>query len=191
MSKKSLKTVSKDFWPLIAKPGRLSTSLMEHPMTRILIAATISFLLFACQEPSQRNEQTGTPPWDWTESEVRNAVNQVRAGRDLTPESWPNEARVAVLFSFDVDNETVQGLRDGSVSIGPLSQGEYGSRVALPRVVELMNQQEIPSTFFFPAWSLKLAPAQADLIQASGIHEIAVHGWIHERNSELDAETEE
>ena len=191
MSKKSLKTVSKDFWPLIAKPGRLSTSLMEHPMPRILIAATISFLLFACQEPSQRNEQTGTPPWDWTESEVRNAVNQVRAGRDLTPESWPNEARVAVLFSFDVDNETVQGLRDGSVSIGPLSQGEYGSRVALPRVVELMNQQEIPSTFFFPAWSLKLAPAQADLIQASGIHEIAVHGWIHERNSELDAETEE
>ena len=191
MSKKSLKTVSKDFWPLIAKPGRLSTSLMEHPMTRILIAATISFLLFACQEPSQRNEQTGTPPWDWTESEVRNAVSQVRAGRDLTPESWPNEARVAVLFSFDVDNETVQGLRDGSVSIGPLSQGEYGSRVALPRVVELMNQQEIPSTFFFPAWSLKLAPAQADLIQASGIHEIAVHGWIHERNSELDAETEE
>ena len=191
MSKKSLKTVSKDFWPLIAKPGRLSTSLMEHPMTRILIAATISFLLFACQEPSQRNEQTGTPPWDWTEAEVRNAGYQVRAGRDLTPESWPNEARVAVLFSFDVDNETVQGLRDGSVSIGPLSQGEYGSRVALPRVVELMNQQELPSTFFFPAWSLKLAPAQADLIQASGIHEIAVHGWIHERNSELDAETEE
>ena len=191
MSKTSLKKVSKDFWPLIAKPGRLSTSLMEHPMTRILIAATISFLLFACQEPSQRNEQTGTPPWDWTESEVRNAVSQVRAGRDLTPESWPNEARVAVLFSFDVDNETVQGLRDGSVSIGPLSQGEYGSRVALPRVVELMNQQEIPSTFFFPAWSLKLAPAQANLIQASAIHEIAVHGWIHERNSELDAETEE
>ncbi|MEC7739775.1 MAG: polysaccharide deacetylase family protein, partial [Gemmatimonadota bacterium] len=160
-------------------------------MTRILIAATTSFLLFACQEPSQRNEQTGTPPWDWTESEVHEAVSQVRAGRDLTPESWPNEARVAVLFSFDVDNETVQGLRDGSVSVGPLSQGEYGSRVALPRVVELMNQENIPSTFFFPAWSLKLAPSQAALIQASGIHEIAVHGWIHERNSELDAATEE
>jgi hypothetical protein len=39
----------------------------------------------------------------------------VRAGRDLNPESWPGGARVAVLFSFDVDNETVQGLRDGSV----------------------------------------------------------------------------
>ena len=121
---------------------------MEHPMTRILIATTTSLLLFACQEPSQLNEQRGNPPWDWTESEVRAAVNQVRAGRDLTPESWPNEARVAVLFSFDVDNETVQGLRDGSVSVGPLSQGEYGSRVALPRIVELMNEEDIPSTFF-------------------------------------------
>lgn len=164
---------------------------MEHPMTRVLIAITTSFLLFACQQASQSNEQLETPPWDWTESEVRDAVNQVRAGRDLTPESWPEKARVAVLFSFDVDNETVQGLRDGNVSIGPLSQGEYGSRVALPRVVELMNREGIPSTFFFPAWSLKLAPSQAGVIQASGIHEIAVHGWIHERNSELDAETEE
>ena len=160
-------------------------------MTRVLIAITTSFLLTACEQASQPNEQLETPPWDWTESEVRDAVNQVRAGRDLTPESWPNEARVAVLFSFDVDNETVQGLRDGNVSVGPLSQGEYGSRVALPRVVELMNREGIPSTFFFPAWSLKLAPSQAEVIQSSGMHEIAVHGWIHERNSELDADTEE
>ena len=164
---------------------------MEHLMTRVLIAITTSFLLTACEQASQPNEQLETPPWDWTESEVRDAVNQVRAGRDLTPESWPNEARVAVLFSFDVDNETVQGLRDGNVSVGPLSQGEYGSRVALPRVVELMNREGIPSTFFFPAWSLKLAPSQAEVIQSSGMHEIAVHGWIHERNSELDADTEE
>jgi len=122
---------------------------------------------------------------------VRDAVNQVRAGRDLTPDAWPGGARVAVLLSFDVDNETVMGLRDGKVSIGPLSQGEYGHRVALPRVVELMNEEEIPATFFFPAWSLKIAPQQAPLIQASGLHEIAVHGWIHERNTSLDSETEE
>jgi peptidoglycan/xylan/chitin deacetylase (PgdA/CDA1 family) len=98
---------------------------------------------------------------------------------------------VAVLLSYDVDNETVQGLRTGQVSIGPLSQGQYGSRVALPRVVELMNREDVPSTFFFPAWSLKLAPGQAELIQASGMHEIAVHGWIHELNTSLDGETEE
>ena len=131
-----------------------------------------------------------TPPWDWTEAEVRAAVDQVRAGRDLNPSEWPGGARVAVLLSFDVDNETVQGLRDGTVSVGPLSQGEYGHRVALPRVLALLRKENVPATFFFPAWSLKIAPEQAGLIQADGMHEIAVHGWIHERNSELDEPTE-
>ncbi len=51
-----------------------------------------------------------TEPWDWPEERVRAAVNQVRAGRDLNPDSWPGGARVAVLLSFDVDNETVQGF---------------------------------------------------------------------------------
>ena len=121
---------------------------------------------------------------------MREGVNLVRAGRDLTPDQWPGGARVAVLLSFDVDNETVEGLRDGTFSVGPLSQGEYGPRVALPRIVELMDREEIPATFFFPAWSLKLAPQQAEIIQASGRHEIGVHGWIHERNTQLDPATE-
>ncbi|HCA36193.1 MAG TPA: polysaccharide deacetylase, partial [Gammaproteobacteria bacterium] len=130
-------------------------------------------------------------PWNWPDDYVVEQVNQVRAGRDLTPSSWPNGARVAVLLSYDVDNETVMGLRTGDISVGPLSQGQYGSRVALPRVVELMNEQDIPATYFFPAWSLKLAPEQAQLINASGLHEIAVHGWIHELNTALDGATEE
>lgn len=130
------------------------------------------------------------PPWDWTEDEVRDAVNQVRAGRDLTPATWPGGARVAVLLSFDVDNETVHGLRDGQVSVGPLSEGEYGSRRALPRVLELLDRTEVPASFFFPAWSLKLAPQQAEMILSRGMHEIAVHGWIHERNTALDGPTE-
>lgn len=130
-------------------------------------------------------------PWNWPDEYVFEQVNRVRAGRDLNPDSWPGGARVAVLLSYDVDNETVMGLRSGEISVGPLSQGQYGARVALPRVVELMNEQDIPATFFFPAWSLKLAPEQADVIQSAGIHEIAVHGWIHELNTTLDAETEE
>jgi peptidoglycan/xylan/chitin deacetylase (PgdA/CDA1 family) len=160
----------------------------RHAASLLLLACLIS----ACQEASDtQTSANANPPWHWTEQEVRDAVNQVRAGRDLNPDSWPGGTRVAVLFSFDVDNETVQGLRDGTVSVGPLSQGQYGSRVALPRVVDLMDREQIPATFFFPAWSLKLAPEQADVIQASGVHEIAVHGWIHERNTALDAATEE
>lgn len=143
---------------------------------------------WSCQGPPAAEERV--PPWEWSDEEVFAAVGHTRAGRDLTPSEWPGGARVAVLLSFDVDNETVHGLRDGEVSVGPLSQGEYGSRVALPRVVEFVDREEIPSTFFFPAWSLKLAPGQAALIQASGMHEIGVHGWIHERNAVLDPDTE-
>ncbi|MCH2669161.1 MAG: polysaccharide deacetylase family protein, partial [Gammaproteobacteria bacterium] len=39
-------------------------------------------------------------------------------------------------------------------------------------------------------WSLKIAPEQADMILAPGVHEIGVHGWIHESNTALDGETE-
>lgn len=167
---------------------------MPRPISSFTTASVLllSFFVGACQQGG--NEQApadADPPWQWTEQEVRDAVNQVRAGRDLNPDSWPGGARVAVLFSFDVDNETVQGLRDGIISVGPLSQGQYGSRVALPRVVDLMDREQVPATFFFPAWSLKLAPEQAQVIQASGVHEIAVHGWIHERNTALDGATEE
>ena len=148
----------------------------------------------ACDGPApadQADPQVALEPWNWSEEQVRSAVERVRAGRDLTPESWPGGARVAVLLSFDVDNETIEGLRTGDTEIGPLSRGEYGSRVAMPRIVRLLDEEGIPASFFFPAWSLKLAPEQAGLIQASGRHEIAVHGWIHETNTALDRATEE
>ena len=157
-----------------------------------ILVASVCLCLTGCGAlEAPTHAQDSAEPWNWSDEYVREAVGQVRAGRDLNPETWPDGARVAVLLSYDVDNETVQGLRTGEVSIGPLSQGQYGSRVALPRVVRLMNEERVPSTFFFPAWSLKLAPEQADLIQESGMHEIAVHGWIHELNTSLDGPTEE
>lgn len=117
-------------------------------------------------------------------------VQRVRAGRSLDPTEWPGGARVAVLLSFDVDNETVW-LRDGDTNVGGLSQGEYGARVALGRIVDLLDEYGIPATFFGPAMSFTLAPEQVARIQASGRHEIGVHGWIHERNNQLPREEEE
>jgi len=117
-------------------------------------------------------------------------VQRVRAGRSLDPAEWPGGARVAVLLSFDVDNETVW-LRDGDTNVGGLSQGEYGARVALGRIVDLLDEYGIPATFFGPAMSFTLATEQVARIQASGRHEIGVHGWIHERNNQLPREEEE
>ena len=152
-------------------------------MNRLLVAGILLLPTFAFA-------QDDTPSWEWTDEQIEAAVNKVRAGRDLNPESWPGGARVAVLLSFDVDNETVW-LRNNDTNVGGLSQGEYGSRVALGRILKLLDENEIPASFFGPAVSFSLAPQMIEMIQAPGRHEIGVHGWIHERNATLPREDEE
>src|SRR6185436_19545364 len=66
-----------------------------------------------------------------------------------------------------------------------LSQTQYGARVGLQRVVDLLDAHKIPATFFIPSVSLDLTPSMAGVIKKSGRHEIGVHGWIHEMNSTL------
>jgi peptidoglycan-N-acetylglucosamine deacetylase len=136
-------------------------------------------------------EQTTPPaqPWTQTEQQIRETVGRVRAGRDLSPKAWPGGARVAVGLSFDLDNET-GSLRDGRDSPSLLSQGEYGSRAGLPRVLALLDKHSIPASFFVPAVSAILYPDSMKAIVKPGKHEVGLHGWIHERNSQLDEATE-
>jgi len=137
----------------------------------------------AAQQPSP------TPaPWTLSEAQIRAMVGKVRAGKDLSPKSWPGGARVAVGLSFDFDNETVT-LRDGRDSVSQLSQGEYGARAGLPRVLRLLERHKIPASFFVPAVSAMLHEPGMQAIVKAG-HEVGLHGWIHERNSQLDEATE-
>ncbi len=122
-------------------------------------------------------------PWQWDENTWHGHVERVRAGRRLTP-PWPGGARVAVALSFDSDHETIP-QRDGETRPGRLSQGEYGSRVAAPRILALLESHGIPATFYMPAVSALLHPEEARAYVAAG-HEIAAHGWIHERNMLLE-----
>jgi peptidoglycan/xylan/chitin deacetylase (PgdA/CDA1 family) len=156
-------------------------------MNRLLIVA-LSLTLVACTAEPPRSAGV-KPGWQWTTDSVFQVVNAVRAGRSLQPQRWPTNARVAVLLSFDVDNETVS-IRFGEPTVGALSQGEYGARVGLNRVLSLLDKYRIPATFFIPAMSLKITPDMADRIQRSGRHEIGVHGWIHEMNVSLPADVE-
>ena len=133
--------------------------------------------------------QDEDPPWEWSEERIERAVNKIRAGRDLTPDNWPGGARVAVLLSFDVDNETIW-LRNGDTNVGGLSQGQYGARVGLGRVLALLEEQDVSASFFGPAISFSLAPEMIAAIQAPGRHEIGIHGWIHERNAVLPRDVE-
>lgn len=153
-------------------------------MKRIAAALVILVPVFTSAQQSPAK-----PGWQWSMDSVNSVVNAVRAGRSLAPKEWPGGARVAVLLSFDVDNETI-ALRFGEPTVGALSQGQYGARVALQRVVDLLDRHRIPASFFIPAVSLMLAPEQVDVIKRSGRHEFAVHGWIHETNTTLPAEVE-
>lgn len=127
-------------------------------------------------------------PWDWTEEQWRAPVDAVRAGRSLAPEAWPGGARVAVGLSFDSDHESIP-LVKGHTSPGPLSQGEYGARAAMPRIRSLLARHDIRATFFVPAVVAQLHPDEQREVASEG-HEIALHGWIHELNSKLDHATE-
>ena len=127
-------------------------------------------------------------PWAWPDAEWRRRVNQVRAGRSLRPASWPGGTRCAVALSFDSDHDTNE-LRDGGRSIGRMSWGQYGNRVGVPRILELLKRSSIPATFFVPAVSALLYPDEQRRVIAEG-HEIGLHGWIHELNSILPEKDE-
>ena len=130
-----------------------------------------------------------TPGWQWSADSVRKVVGAVRAGKSLKPKVWPNGARVAVLLSFDVDNETIP-IRFGEPTVGALSQAQYGARVGLGRILDLLDRNQIPATFFIPAVSLMITPDMAGQIKKAGVHEFAVHGWIHELNTTLPGDIE-
>ena len=126
--------------------------------------------------------------WRWPEEKWREIVNKIRAGRSMKPKHWPNGAKVAVAMSFDSDHET-QTLRWGHHSPGKLNQGEYGNRVGVPRVLEILKKYNAPSTFFVPAVIAMLDPDEQKRVIAEG-HEVAIHSWIHELNSALAPEDE-
>lgn len=161
--------------------------MFRKPFGKVSVAVTVSLLMFL---GTSGVAQVAQPGVRLNTDEIEAIANRVRAGRSLQPERWPNGARVAVLLSFDVDNDTILLARSDNPSIGAMSQGEYGGRVGLQRVVDLVDRHNIPASFFIPAVSLILQPDMVDVIQRSGQHEFGVHGWIHELNTELDGETE-
>ena len=127
-------------------------------------------------------------PWQWPEDIWRGMVERARAGRSLAPTRWPDGARCAVALSFDADHETIP-LRDADDSPMRISQGQYGARRGVPRIRALLQREQIPATFFYPAVSGLLHPQEVRGVAEDG-HEIGIHSWIHARNTNLALEVE-
>jgi peptidoglycan-N-acetylglucosamine deacetylase len=90
--------------------------------------------------------------------------------------------RLTVALTFDHDALS-DSVRRGDLAV-KLSQGEFGPRVGVPRILELLRREEIPATWFAPGHTLVTFPDTIGAILDGG-HELACHGWYHEDFSEL------
>lgn len=139
----------------------------------------------------QAPADNGMPGLNRSEAELKRVVNAVRAGRVLTPKSWPNGAKVAVCLSFDIDNESGMLARELRPLPTALSDTEYGAKEGLPRVLALLDRERVPASFYIPAVSAMIAPEMIPAIVKAGRHEIGLHGWMHESLPALDNAAEE
>src|SRR5688572_28068116 len=164
---------------------------------RPIVALTVLLATAACNSQPRRGvvEAPAPPPnplpgTTLSVDELKAQMFHVSAGKRLKG-AWPNGARVAVGLSFDVDNATAT-LSTGNLDYEILSRGEYGAVDGLPRILRMLDRQQVPASFFIPAASAVLHPSMIKEIQASKLaHEIGVHGWIHERLPLLNDEKEE
>lgn len=146
--------------------------------------------LFAASAFAQTAPPVSMPGLKLSLDELRAQYTHVGIGRRLKPKVWPNGARVAVALSFDVDNATVP-LNHGDLGSEVISRGHYGAVDGLPRILRLLDDQNVPASFFIPAVSAALDPDIVPSILSHRRHEIGVHGWIHEDLGALNNQAEE
>ena len=95
----------------------------------------------------------------------------------------------SVCLSFDFDAMSLwlaTFKRDGPQAV---SRGEYGARVGVPRILELLAAFEAEATFFVPAHTVRTYPEAVREICEAG-HELANHGDFHELMEELTPDQE-
>ena len=119
-------------------------------------------------------------------------------GRSRPSFEWPGGRRVAVsvvvnyeeggencILDGDAHSETLNSdvagaaAREGRRNLAVESHYEYGSRVGHWRILELLQECDIPATYFAVSSALQKNPDAARSIVAAG-HEVVSHGarWI-------------
>src|SRR3954454_17749839 len=141
---------------------------MRLPFSLVLLAATAV---------AQTPPAAPMPGLKLDLEQLKAQYAHIGVGKRLKPKRWPNGARVAVALSFDVDNATVP-LSRGNLGSEVISRGQYGAVDGLPRILRLLDRQNVPASFFIPAVSASLNPEMIPSILSRKRHEIGVHGWI-------------
>lgn len=98
---------------------------------------------------------------------------------------WPNGAKCAFAFGWDLDGDTIwrnktRNLPGGQDFIRSRSIGLYGPLKGAYRILDIMTKYNLKSTWFIPAEIVQGFSELACLIRDAG-HEIANHGFDHDR----------
>ncbi|PHR89974.1 MAG: ribulose phosphate epimerase [Blastopirellula sp.] len=85
-----------------------------------------------------------------------------------------------VQLTFDLDAETMWTSRNPENANRPviMSQGAYGWKIGVPRILSLLKQYDVFATFFVPGLVIEQRPQVIEAILEHG-HEIAHHSWSH------------
>ena len=105
--------------------------------------------------------------------------------------SWPGAHTAAAAFTFDVDAESCVLVQDASSAqrMSLMTHQSYGPKVAVPRLLRILERQGVRSTFFVPGFTADTYPDTVRAIVDAG-HEVAHHGYLHEPMRGVDAATE-
>jgi peptidoglycan-N-acetylglucosamine deacetylase len=101
---------------------------------------------------------------------------------------WPEDFRCAVIITFDYDAESDE-VRTAPEKIVPITKARYGSTVGLDRIYKVLEDYSLPATFFIPGWVAENYEDDLKEIESRGF-EIAGHGYLHEKVSELRMDDE-
>ncbi len=100
----------------------------------------------------------------------------------------PEEYRYILFISFDLDAESAEIYRGADPNT--LSRGRFSVYRGVHKILDLLRKYGVHATFFTPSWVVERYPAMIEAILSRG-HEIAAHGYLHERLDQLSLEDEE
>lgn len=108
------------------------------------------------------------------------------------PITWPDGKKAAAAFTFDVDGESPLLTADPKFAklMGLMSHQAYGPLVGVPRILDLLRDTGVRSSFFVPGYIALRYPDQVKQIVADG-HEIGHHGHLHEQLPGVSREEEQ
>jgi hypothetical protein len=84
------------------------------------------------------------------------------------------------MLTFDFDAETLWISRnpENINRPGVLSQGKYGAQVGVPKILEVLRDFGIKSTFFVPGWTAEKHTAKVGTSSRTAM--VGHHGYLHE-----------